>query len=153
MAKIEIESAFVEPWTRNQDEHPSWGMKTAEPHSRKNDDGKYETVGRTFRTVKVSRNSGIDLTEFRKGDRVQVWGNETTETREHEGKKFYDLVVWADRVERIDSQHGAGATHSAPNTDSGAWAGSNDSDASTGGWPVAEVPENLWPAEDPGVPF
>lgn len=99
MAKIEIESAFVEPWTRNTEEHPAWGMKTAEPHSRKNDAGKYETVGRTFRTVKVSRASGIDLTQFRKGDRVKVWGSEQTETREHEGKKYYDLIVWADRVE------------------------------------------------------
>lgn len=104
MSKIEIESAFVEPWTKNQDEHPSWGMKTAEPHSRKNDDGKYETVGRTFRTVKVSRASGIDLTQFRKGDRVQVWGKEVTETREHDGKKYYDLVVWADRVEVAESR-------------------------------------------------
>lgn len=100
MSKIEIESAFVEAWTRNEDQHPAWGMKTAEPHSRKRENGDgYETVGRTFRTVKVSRSSGIDLTQFGKGDRVQVWGREVTETREHEGKKFYDLVVWADRVE------------------------------------------------------
>ena len=104
MAKIEIESAFVEAWTKNTDEHPTWGMKTAEPHSRKNDAGKYETVGRTFRTVKVSRASGIDLTQFRKGDRVAIWGKEVTETREHEGKKFYDLVVWADRVEVAESK-------------------------------------------------
>lgn len=100
MAKIEIESAFVEAWTRNTEQHPSWGMKIAEPHSRKNDEGKFETVGRTFRTVKVSRASSIDLTAFSKGDRVQVWGKEVTETREHEGKKFYDLVLWADRIER-----------------------------------------------------
>jgi single-stranded DNA-binding protein len=100
MAKIEIESAFVEAWTKNQEAHPAWGMKTAEPHSRKKEDGSgYETVGRTFRTVKVSRASGIDLTQFRKGDRVKVWGKEVTETREHEGKKFYDVVVWSDRVE------------------------------------------------------
>lgn len=103
MAKIEIESAFVEPWTKNQEAHPSWGMKTAEQHRRKNDAGEWETVGRTFRTVKVSRSSGIDLTQFRKGDRVQVFGKEVTETREHEGKKFYDIVVWADRVEAVGS--------------------------------------------------
>ena len=100
MAKIEIESAFVEAWTKNEEQHPAWGMKTAEPHSRKKDGGGYETVGRTFRTIKVSRASGIDLTQFRKGDRVQVFGKEVTETREHEGKKYYDLVLWADRVER-----------------------------------------------------
>ena len=104
MAKIEIESAFVEDWNKNTPEHPSWGMKTAEPHSRKKEDGSgYETIGRTFRTVKVSRASGIDLSEFGKGDRVHVWGKEATETREHEGKKYYDLVVWADRVERAAS--------------------------------------------------
>ena len=103
MSKIEIESAFVESWTKNTEEHPAWGMKTAEPHSRKNEDGKYETVGRTFRTIKVPRSTGIDLTTFRKGDRVQVWGREVTETREHEGKKYYDLIVWADRVEIVGS--------------------------------------------------
>lgn len=100
MAKIEIESAFVEPWTKNAEQHPSWGMKTAEPHSKKREDGSgYDTVSRTFRTVKVSQASGIDLTQFAKGDRVQVWGREVTEVREHDGKKYYDLVVWADRVE------------------------------------------------------
>ena len=113
MAKIEVESAFVEAWTKNEEQHPAWGMKTAEPHSRKKEGGGYETVGRTFRTVKVSRASGIDLTQFRKGDRVQVFGKEVTETREHEGKKYYDLVLWADRVER--AQGGAvTASPSAP---------------------------------------
>lgn len=112
MAKIEIESAFIEPWTKNTEEHPAWGMKTAEPHSRKKEDGTgHETVGRTFRTVKVSRASGIDLTQFAKGDRVSITGKEVTETREHEGKKYYDLVVWADRVEaaerRADGQQAA----------------------------------------------
>jgi len=118
MAKIEIESAFIEAWTKNDEQHPAWGMKTAEPHSRKNDAGKYETVGRTFRTVKVSRASGIDLTQFRKGDRVAIWGKEVTETREHEGKKFYDVVVWADRVEIAESK----GQQSAPAADS--WAAS-----------------------------
>jgi len=113
MSKIEIESAFVEAWTKNTEEHPAWGMKTAEPHSRKNEDGKYETVGRTFRTIKVPRSTGIDLTMFRKGDRVQVWGREVTETREHEGKKYYDLIVWADRVEIVGSSS-SNATSNAP---------------------------------------
>jgi len=132
MSKIEIESAFVEAWTRNEDQHPAWGMKTAEPHSRKNEDGKFETVGRTFRTVKVSRSSGIDLTQFRKGDRVQVWGREVTETREHEGKKFYDLVVWADRVEPVASSSSA-APASAPSDDA---------------WHTAQVP-----VDDANIPF
>jgi hypothetical protein len=110
MAKIEIDSAFVEAWTKNTEQHPAWGMKTAEPHSRKNEDGKYETVGRTFRTVKVPRSTGIDLTMFRKGDRVKVWGREVTETREHEGKKYYDLIVWAERVESAGSAGTSGTT-------------------------------------------
>ena len=114
MAKIEIESCFIEAWTKNTDQHPAWGAKTAETHSRKNEDGKYETVGRTFRTVKVPRSTGIDLTSFRKGDRVQVWGREVTETREHEGKKFYDLVVWADRVEVAGERNGATTSAPAP---------------------------------------
>ena len=114
MSKIEIESAFVEPWTKNTETHPGWGMKTAEPHSRKKDGGGYETVGRTFRTVKVSRDSGIDLTQFRKGDRVQVFGREVTETREHEGKKYFDLVVWADRVEYADKGQSSHAQQAAP---------------------------------------
>lgn len=103
MAGIEIKSAFVEKWNRNGDAHPGWGMKTSEPHRRKNQAGDWETVGRTFRTVKVSRDSGLDLTGFREGDRVRLTGREVTEVREHEGKKFYDLVVWADRVE-LESQ-------------------------------------------------
>jgi hypothetical protein len=114
MAKIEIESAFVESWTKNTEEHPAWGMKTAEPHSRKNEDGKYETVGRTFRTIKVPRSTGIDLTAFRKGDRVQVWGREVTEAREYEGKKFYDLIVWADRVELAQARDADRERNSAP---------------------------------------
>lgn len=103
MAKIEIQSAFVEPWNKNQEQHPAWGMKTAEPHSKKNDSGGFDTISRTFRTVKVSRESGIDLTQFGKGARVQIWGREVTEVREHEGKKYYDLVVWADRVEVLQA--------------------------------------------------
>jgi len=137
MAKIEIESAFVEAWTKNQDEHPSWGMKTAEPHSRKKEDGSgYETVGRTFRTVKVSRSSGIDLTQFRKGDRVQVWGKEVTETREHEGKKYYDLVVWADSVEEVEQNHPVAAEYPA----NGATKPAADPAAPSDDWATSEVP-------------
>jgi hypothetical protein len=106
MAKIEFE-AFVEPWTKNTEEHPAWGMKTAEQHRRKNDHGEYETVGRTFRTVKVSRASGLDLTRFHKSDRVKVTGTEQTETREHEGKKFYDLIVWVDSIEPVEGRGGS----------------------------------------------
>lgn len=125
MAKIEIESAFVEAWSKNDDQHPAWGMKTAEPHSRKNDEGTFETVGRTFRTVKVSRASGIDLTQFRKGDRVQVWGKEVTESREHDGKKYYDLIVWADRIEASASGRGTEGQPAAEQGQSGTDTSSN----------------------------
>ena len=112
-------------------------MKTAEPHSRKNEAGKFETVGRTFRTIKVSRASDIDLSMFVKGDRVQVWGKEVTETREHDGKKYYDLIVWADRVERVGE---ATTAPSAPEP------------ARSDPWPVAEIPDNPWPDTE-SVPF
>ncbi|TFD80698.1 hypothetical protein E3T54_02855 [Cryobacterium sp. Sr8] len=105
MAKIEIESAFVEDWNKSTSQHPAWGMKTAEAHSKKNvETNKYETQGRTFRTVKVSRESGIDLTEYTKGDRVHVWGTESTVSREFEGKTYYELIVWADRIERAEAK-------------------------------------------------
>lgn len=116
MASVTIESAFVESWTKNQEQHPAWGMRTAEQHRRKNDQGQYETVGRTFRTIKVSRSSGIDLTQFAKGDRVKVTGSEVTESREYEGKTYYDLIVWADSVELV--QAGQRQVQQAPTTDS-----------------------------------
>jgi hypothetical protein len=96
MAKVSF-TAFVEPWTKNTDEHPDWGMKTAEPH-RKKDGETWVTVGRTFRTVKAAYGSSIDFTAFRKGDRVSVEGTEVTEVRESNGQKFYDLVVKAESV-------------------------------------------------------
>lgn len=130
MAKIEIESAFVEPWTKNDEQHPAWGMKTAEPHSRKKEGGGYETVGRTFRTIKVSRASGIDLTQFRKGDRVQVFGKEVTETREHDGKKYYDLVLWADQVERASTA--SGGSQAAPHQQDEPWAATPEASATAG---------------------
>lgn len=99
MARIEFE-AFVEDVLTGQS--GAFGLKTAEPHSRKDENGKWQTVARTFRSVKASRESGIDFAEFAKGDRVKIWGSEKTEVREYEGKKFYDLVVWADRVERAE---------------------------------------------------
>lgn len=97
MAKIEL-TAWVEPWTRNNEQHPGWAMKTAETH-RKKDGDDWVDNGRTFRTVKVAYGVDMDLTRFRKGDRVNIVGTEVTETREHDGKKYYDLVVKATSVE------------------------------------------------------
>lgn len=147
MAKIEIQSAFVEKWNKNQEQHPAWGMKTAEPHSRKDEQGNWQTVSRSFRTVKVSRESGIDLTQFPVGSRVQVWGKETTEVREHDGKKYYDVVVWADRVEVAQgSQQTSGGS-------TGSFGGGNSSTAGnasqTGGQEWANPGASFDDAEAP----
>lgn len=121
MAEITFE-AFIEPWTKNTEAHPAWGLKSAETHRKKNESGDYETSGRTFRTVKVSRASGIDLTQFAKGDRIKVEGQEITETREHEGKKYYDLVVWARTVEIASrGQQQPSAPTTAPATGGDVW--------------------------------
>ena len=103
MAEVKIKSAFVE-------DNKGFVLKIAEPHSRKDESGKYQTVARTFFDVKVSRDSGIDLSLFAKGDRVTVSGSQKTEVREHEGKKYYSLVVWADSIGHAQpSQGGSGA--------------------------------------------
>lgn len=106
MARIEITSAFVEPWTKNSDQHPEWGMKIAEPHSRKKEGGGYETVSRTFYTVKAGSKEGINLTNFVKGDRVAIVGDLVTEMRERDGKKYYDLVVWVRHIKALQSGGG-----------------------------------------------
>jgi hypothetical protein len=138
--QIQIESAFVEAWNKNTEQHPAWGMKTADTHSKKDEAGKYQTVGRTFRTIKVGRDSGIDLTQFAKGQRVAIWGREVTEEREYDGKKFYDLVVWADRVELAgvggasDGGNGGSSAVSGTDTHSGGF------EPSQGQWANGEVP-------------
>lgn len=90
MAKIQF-TAFVE------DVKGSWLLKTAEPH-RKQVDGKWETAGRTFRNVKPAFGVEMDMSQFSKGDRIEVIGTESTVTREFEGKKYYDLVVKAEKI-------------------------------------------------------
>jgi len=91
-------SAFVEDAIRNQT-GTVFVLKTAETHSKKDENGKYQTVSRTFRDVKVSRDSGINLDGFTKGDRVEVRGREVTEKRAGTGDKdFYTLVCWAESV-------------------------------------------------------
>lgn len=94
MANIEVKSAFVEEVIGS----PAFVLKLSEPHSKKNDAGKWETVSRTFFDLKVGRESGIDLGGFSKGDRVTFSGIQKTETREHQGKKYYTLTVWADTI-------------------------------------------------------
>lgn len=81
-----------------------FALKVAEPHSRKDESGKWQTIARTFRTVKASRDSGVDFGAFSKGDRISVAGAEKTEVREYQGRKLYDLVVWADSVQSRGGQ-------------------------------------------------
>lgn len=102
MAKVEIASAFVEDAVGS----PVFVLKCAEPHSKKDDQGNWQTVSRTFFDLKASRESQVDLGRFNKGDRIKVWGSQKTEVREHEGKKFYTLVVWAERVEVAQAAQG-----------------------------------------------
>jgi hypothetical protein len=91
MASVEIRSAFVE-------DNKGFVLKIAEPHSKKNESGGYDTTSRTFFDVKVSRDSGINLEQFQKGQRITLKGNQKTEVREWEGKKLYTLVIWADSI-------------------------------------------------------
>lgn len=95
MANITVKSAFVEDVIGS----PAFALKLSEPHSKKDESGKWQTVSRTFFDLKVGRESGIDLARFSKGDRVTFSGTQKTETREHQGKKYYTLTVWADHVE------------------------------------------------------
>ena len=115
MGKLTVDSAFVEDVLVGN--NGAWGLKTSEPHSRKNDQDRRETVGRTFRTIKVSRNSGIQLEQFVKGDRIAFEGRELTESRKSAdgAKTYYDLVVWADSITR------AGGRETTPEPEAAAW--------------------------------
>ncbi|WP_405373384.1 MULTISPECIES: single-stranded DNA-binding protein [unclassified Microbacterium] len=105
MAEIKVSSAFVEDVVSDR-EGNVFALRTSEPHRRKNEQGEWETTARTFRTVKVSRDSGVSLSEYRKGDRVEFTGNEKTERRDKDGKTYYDLVVWASSVAAVSGQSG-----------------------------------------------
>jgi hypothetical protein len=99
MANISF-SAFIEETVANQ-QGDVFVLKTAEPHSKKNDQERWETVSRTFRDVKVSRDSGIQLAQFAKDERIDVVGTEKTEMRtDTNGKKHFSLVVWATSITR-----------------------------------------------------
>lgn len=108
MAEITMKSAFVEDVITDRDGVP-FALRTSEPHRRKNDAGEWETTARTFRTVKASRDSGVALTNYVKGDRVEFAGVEKTEKREKDGRTFYDLVVWVTALQAIG---GGGADNS-----------------------------------------
>jgi len=99
MADIQVRSAFVDKVLVGNE--GAWGVKTSEPHSRKNDAGGYDTTGRTFRTL---RGRNVDWSLFQEKDRITFFGREETVEREHEGKKYYDLIVWVDAAAVIKSQ-------------------------------------------------
>ena len=105
MAKIEF-TGFVEKELVSA-KGEVFGLSVAEPHRRKDDNDQWQTVARTFHTVKGAAAAG-----FRKDDRVVVVGNQKTETYEAGGERKYRLVVWADSVDI------AGQSQPAPAADS-----------------------------------
>lgn len=106
MAEIQVKSAFVDKVLSGA--NGAFGLKTSEPHSKKNQSGGYDTTGRTFRTL-MSKN--IDWSQFQERDRITFFGREETVEREHEGKKYYDLIVWVDAVANVRSQEGRGGSN------------------------------------------
>lgn len=91
MAAISFQG-FIEKELTTRDGR-RYGYTIAEPHSRKDEQDRWQTVARTFHQVK-----GRDLPAFSKGDRVTVTGNQKTEVYEKDGEKRYSLSVWADSV-------------------------------------------------------
>lgn len=125
MSDIKIKSAFVE-------DNKGFVLKIAEPHSKKNDQGGYDTVSRTFFDVKVRKDSGIDLSQFVKGQRVQLAGRLMTDVREYEGKKFYTLTIWADKVAYAD-QGGSGGRAAPQTGQSDTWSAQEPQAGAQGG--------------------
>jgi hypothetical protein len=107
MAEIKF-VGFVEDWTKNNAQHPDWGMRVSEPH-RKKDGEEWVTVGRTYRTIKAGYDVRIDFTQFKKGDRVEVIGKELTESSEKDGKRYDNLIVKAETVTRVEGKFDATA--------------------------------------------
>lgn len=97
MAEISFKG-FVEEWTKNSPQHPAWGMRVTESHSKKDESGQWVNTGYTNRTVKTAYGVEIDFTQFAKGDLIQVAGTEVTETSEKDGKKYSNLIVKATAV-------------------------------------------------------
>lgn len=108
MAKITIESAFVEGYE-------NYALKVTEPHSRQDESGNWKTVSRTFHRVKASRQSGINLESFAKGERVTISGTQKTEVFDkRDGTKGYSLVVYVDSIERAGDSTGFQGVSNAP---------------------------------------
>lgn len=101
MAEITF-TGFVEKWTKDDPQHPAWGMRVSEPH-RKKDGDKWVTVARTTRTVKAAYGTEIDFTKFPVGSRVEISGKELTEVSDRNGQQYYNLVVKAEFVNVLDA--------------------------------------------------
>lgn len=69
------------------------GVKVVERHSKKNDAGEWETVGRTFFTVWVG-----DQSLPAEGDLVTVVGTQKTVAEEYKGETRYNLHVSASTI-------------------------------------------------------
>jgi hypothetical protein len=117
MADIKF-TGFVEDWTKNSPQHPDWAMRVSEPH-RKKDGDTWVTIGRTYRTIKGGWESGIDFSQFKKGDLVEIVGKELTESSEKDGKRYDNLVVKADTVV-VKTSGSAVKTNSVPVVDDSA---------------------------------
>lgn len=96
MAEITF-TGFVDDWTKNNPQHPDWGMRVSEPH-RKKDGDQWVTVARTSRTIKAAYGVTIDFSKFPVGSKVSITGKEVTETSEKDGKTYSNLVVKAETV-------------------------------------------------------
>ena len=129
MADIKVASAFVEDVVTDRDGVPV-ALRTSEPHRRKNDRDEWETTARTFRTVRASRDSGIRLTDYVKGDRIEFTGTEKTEKREKDGKTYYDLVVWVSSLARVGGSRG----RSQPPVTDEPWAAPSGAETGADGW-------------------
>lgn len=106
MAKV-VFDAFVEEVARSNRDGSVFALRTAETHRRKDDDGNYHTTARTYRRVKLTRESSSSLDRFVKGDRVHVEGTEKTEKfTATDGRDLYSITVYADVVEPSGNSNG-----------------------------------------------
>jgi hypothetical protein len=104
MALIEA-TVFVNSALTSKDGE-TWLLKTAESHRRENDKGEWETTGRTFRDVKLAKDSAkdLDLADFAKEDtRIHIKGFEFTVPSERGDQTFYNLTVIATDIEIAES--------------------------------------------------
>lgn len=99
---------FVNEWKYKSGEpNPAWGMKVAEPHSKKVGED-YEPVGTTRWTVKngwdseAGKPTEFDFSVYQPGDRLLVKGVQVTERTTSNEKTYDNLVLKVVSVERID---------------------------------------------------